>query len=61
MPNYVVNKTTRTLHIEGLCSHLKRCKSTDTCITFSSEEAAQKYFSGNLKQCKTCWSKRDSH
>lgn len=60
MPNYIVNIKTRTLHIEGLCHHLRPGINPSNIAKFSSEEDASRHFEGNLKHCKTCWGKRDA-
>lgn len=51
---YILNTKTGTLHIEGLCSN-SRCGSK----RFNSEDEARAYGRLNIKNCKTCFEKRD--
>lgn len=51
---YILNTNTGTLHIAGYCSY----PCTDNKV-FKSEEAARAYGQLYIKNCKTCFRKRE--
>ena len=60
MDNYIYNKGTGTLHIEGLCHHAHVFPNNEKYKVFSTEDEALAYDGRAVRMCKMCQQKREA-
>ena len=60
MHKYIYNKSTGTLHIEGLCHHAQVSPNNENYKVFSAEDETLAYDGRAVRMCKMCQHKRES-